>query len=145
MSPPSRMLPQRAWAASTPTLLSHEAFDNLLKQTPIQQLPLHVPLSSLERFLGCKFLRRHITRVISQENHLTSVPTTEPNTNIFKAETLQFKIILNSSTLQTFHMKIQPLPGIYITRAISCSDSEEKDKVLQYGMQHAKRDFQMFA
>jgi len=70
MSPPSRILPQRQWAASTPTLLSHEAFDSLLKPTSLQQLPLHVPLAPLERFLGCNFIRRHIVRVISQEKHV---------------------------------------------------------------------------
>ncbi|XP_060590641.1 mediator of RNA polymerase II transcription subunit 14-like isoform X2 [Ruditapes philippinarum] len=110
MSPPSRTLPQRAWAASTPTLLSHEAFDNLLKQTSLQQLPYHVPLSPLERFLGCKFLRRHIARVILQEKHLTNIQAPEPGVNVFKAETLQFRVSLNSSTLQSLHMKIQPLP-----------------------------------
>ena len=70
MSPPSRILPQRQWAASTPTLLLHEAFDSLLKPTSLQQLPLHVPLAPLERFLGCNFIRRHIVRVISQEKHV---------------------------------------------------------------------------
>ncbi|XP_052810781.1 mediator of RNA polymerase II transcription subunit 14-like isoform X2 [Mya arenaria] len=110
MSPPSRILPQRQWAASTPTLLSHEAFDTLLKPTPIQQLPLHMPLSPLERFLGCKFIRRHIVRAISQEKHLTTLPTNELGVSMFKGETLQFRISLNTTSLQTLHMKIQPLP-----------------------------------
>ncbi|XP_052229673.1 mediator of RNA polymerase II transcription subunit 14-like [Dreissena polymorpha] len=110
LSPPSRILPQRQWAASTPTLLSHQAFDTLLRPSSIQQLAMHVPLSPLERFLGCNFIRRHIIRVISQEKHLTTVQTTEPGVNIFKGETLQFRVSLNTSTLQTLHMKIQPLP-----------------------------------
>ncbi|KAL4233347.1 Mediator of RNA polymerase II transcription subunit 14 [Mactra antiquata] len=110
MSPPSRTLPQRAWAASTPTLLSHEAFDNLLKPTTLQQLPIHVALSPLERFLGCNFIRRHIVRSFGQEKHLTNIQANEPGVNVFKAETLQFRVSLNTSTLQSLHMKIQPLP-----------------------------------
>ena len=69
MSPPSRILPQRQWAASTPTLLSHAAFDTLLK--PSQMQPLHVALSPLERFLGCKLIRRHIVRAISQDKNVS--------------------------------------------------------------------------
>ena len=71
MSPPSRILPQRAWAAAMPTLLSHEAFDTLLNPSILQQLPFHIPLSPLERFLGCNFIRRHLLRMITIEKHVS--------------------------------------------------------------------------
>lgn len=110
MSPPSRILPQRAWAAAMPTLLSHEAFDTLLNPSILQQLPFHIPLSPLERFLGCNFIRRHLLRMITIEKHLTFLETREPGSHLFQADTLQFKITMNTSTLQSLHMKIQPLP-----------------------------------
>lgn len=45
---------------------------------------------------------------------LTNIQANEPGVNVFKAETLQFRVSLNTSTLQSLHMKIQPLPGIVL-------------------------------
>lgn len=64
----TRMLPQRAWAASIPTLLSHDAFDTLLTPNRPQGLPYTVSLSPLERFLGSVYLRRNLPRLIQSES-----------------------------------------------------------------------------
>ncbi|ESO84116.1 hypothetical protein LOTGIDRAFT_211073 [Lottia gigantea] len=112
LSPPSRILPRKSWAASIPTLLSHDAFDKLL--TPVV-IPGSSPvlLSPLERFLGCNFLKRHLNRLIHQEQALTVIPSpSEPGVLIFKAESLQYmvNIIMNTSDLQTLNLKVSPVP-----------------------------------
>ena len=71
MSPPSRMLPQRSWAASMPTMLSHDALTKLLTQGPVAGAPgiaPSVPCCPMERFLGSIFLRRHMQRVVQSED-----------------------------------------------------------------------------
>ncbi len=68
------MLPQRSWAASIPTLLSHEAFIKLLTQTPVSSthgVPPSVPCCPLERFLGSVFLRKHMQRVVTSEESVS--------------------------------------------------------------------------
>lgn len=69
--PPPRKLPQRPWAASIPTILSHNALHVLLLPSPT---PCLVPglagsylCSPLERFLGSVIMRRHLQRIIQQE------------------------------------------------------------------------------
>lgn len=69
--PPPRKLPQRPWAASIPTILSHNALHVLLLPSPT---PCMVPglagsylCSPLERFLGSVIMRRHLQRIIQQE------------------------------------------------------------------------------
>ena len=75
VNPPSRILPQRSWAASVPTLLSHDALFKLLT-------PGLLPAGSntggatalccpMERFLGCVFLRRHMGRVVQSEESVS--------------------------------------------------------------------------
>lgn len=69
--PPPRKLPQRSWAASIPTILTHSALNVLLLPSPTPGL---VPglagsylCSPLERFLGSVIMRRHLQRIIQQE------------------------------------------------------------------------------
>ena len=60
----SRVLPQRAWAASLPTLLSHEAFERLLTPSVLsnaERIPGNL-MSPIERFLCCVHLRRIMQR-----------------------------------------------------------------------------------
>lgn len=70
MSPPSRILPQRAWAAAVPTLLSHEMLTKLLTASPLQGTQF-LPASPLERFFACVHLRRHMQRVIQSETSVS--------------------------------------------------------------------------
>ena len=74
MSPPSRVLPQRSWAASIPTPLSHEAFDRLM-------MPAVLPgaariagnlMSPLERFFSCVFMRKCMLRVVQNEDSVSA-------------------------------------------------------------------------
>lgn len=67
MSPPSRILPQRAWAAAVPTLLSHEGLTKLLTASMLPGYTQFLPASPLERFFACVHLRRHMQRVIQSE------------------------------------------------------------------------------
>ena len=77
LSPPSKILPQRSWAASIPTLLSHDALNKLLSPCPLPQssgaaagaASVTTLCSPLERFLCCVYYLRHLKRVIpSVEN-----------------------------------------------------------------------------
>ena len=70
--PPPRKLPQRSWAASIPTILTHSALHMLLlpSQTPCQVPGLAAGsylCSPLERFLGSVIMRRHLQRIIQLE------------------------------------------------------------------------------
>lgn len=76
--PPPRKLPQRPWAASIPTILTHNALHVLLLPSPT---PCLVPglagsylCSPLERFLGSVIMRRHLQRIIQQEANVSAVP-----------------------------------------------------------------------
>ncbi|XP_005108274.1 mediator of RNA polymerase II transcription subunit 14 [Aplysia californica] len=112
VNPPSRILPQRAWAASIPTILSHKGFNTLLTPTPEPQQGAvqHPPASPLERFFACIIMRKHMVRVVNSESTITSVLSSEPGVTCFKVESMQFKITLNSTTSQSLHMKITPTP-----------------------------------
>lgn len=75
--PPPRKLPQRPWAASIPTILTHNALHVLLLPSPT---PCLVPglagsylCSPLERFLGSVIMRRHLQRIIQQEANVSAV------------------------------------------------------------------------
>lgn len=70
MSPPSRILPQRAWAAAVPTLLSHEMLTKLLTASTLPGTQF-LPASPLERFFACIHLRRHMQRVIQSEQSVS--------------------------------------------------------------------------
>ncbi|XP_062570330.1 mediator of RNA polymerase II transcription subunit 14-like isoform X3 [Saccostrea cucullata] len=108
LSHTTRMLPQRAWAASIPTLLSHDAFDTLLTPNRSQSLPYTISSSPLERFLGSVYLRRNLPRLIQSES-LTPMRSTDPNIISFKVETLQFHVSF-SNNLQSLHMNVQSVP-----------------------------------
>ena len=74
----ARMLPQRPWAAALPTLLTPQGFDIMcrtnLNMENMQSMPnsnsVYFSLSQLERFLGCVFIRRHLQRVISNDDNV---------------------------------------------------------------------------
>lgn len=73
--PPPRKLPQRSWAASIPTILTHNALHVLLLPSPT---PCLVPglagsylCSPLERFLGSVIMRRHLQRIIQLEPNVS--------------------------------------------------------------------------
>lgn len=75
--PPPRKLPQRPWAASIPTILTHNALHVLLLPSPT---PCLVPglagsylCSPLERFLGSVIMRRHLQRIIQQEANVSAL------------------------------------------------------------------------
>lgn len=69
--PPPRKLPQRSWAASIPTILTHSALHVLLLPSPTPGLSPALAgsylCSPLERFLGSVNMRRHLQRIIQQE------------------------------------------------------------------------------
>ncbi|XP_076466284.1 mediator of RNA polymerase II transcription subunit 14-like isoform X3 [Babylonia areolata] len=109
MSPPSRILPQRAWAAAVPTLLSHEGLTKLLTASMLPAHSQFLPASPLERFFACVHLRRHMQRVIQSEQSLIQGHS-EPGVVSFKVESLQCKIALNPTTLQSLHLKVTPTP-----------------------------------
>ncbi|KAI4496983.1 hypothetical protein M0802_007931 [Mischocyttarus mexicanus] len=106
----SRVLPQRSWAGAVPTLLTHEALELLCCPS---SHPSGLPgpdLSPLERFLGCIYMRRQLTRFIQKDECLTSINITEPGVVHFKVESLQCRVGLNPQHLQSLHIKVQPLP-----------------------------------
>lgn len=73
----SRHLPQKPWAAAVPTLLTHQGFDQMCRPgadaTMGQSLygNINQSLSQLDRFLGCVSVRRHLQRVIGQDDQVT--------------------------------------------------------------------------
>lgn len=104
------MLPQRSWAASIPTLLSHDALAKLLTQTPLTQPggSPSAPCSPLERFLGSVFLRRHMQRLVQSDDMqvgdscLKEFSNTHAQPNLWC--TLQFKrcsFLFQLHTVQT--------------------------------------------
>uniref|UniRef100_A0A8C5E7J2 Mediator of RNA polymerase II transcription subunit 14 n=1 Tax=Gouania willdenowi TaxID=441366 RepID=A0A8C5E7J2_GOUWI len=108
--PPPRKLPQRPWAASIPTILTHNALHVLLLPSPT---PCLVPglagsylCSPLERFLGSVIMRRHLLRIIQQE--LTIVNSNEPGVIMFKTDVLKCRVALNPKNYQTLQLKVTP-------------------------------------
>lgn len=109
--PPPRTLPQRSWAASIPTILTHNALHILLCPSPTPGL---VPglagsylCSPLERFLGSVMMRRHLQRIIQQEP-LQLINSNEPGVIMFKTEALKCRVALNPQTYQTLQFKVTP-------------------------------------
>ncbi|XP_043927769.1 mediator of RNA polymerase II transcription subunit 14 [Protopterus annectens] len=109
--PPPRKLPQRSWAASIPTVLTHSALHVLLLPSPTPGL---VPglagsylCSPLERFLGSVIMRRHLQRIIQQEL-LQLINSSEPGVIMFKTDALKCRVALNPSTYQTLQLKVTP-------------------------------------
>uniref|UniRef100_A0A668A5V5 Mediator of RNA polymerase II transcription subunit 14 n=1 Tax=Myripristis murdjan TaxID=586833 RepID=A0A668A5V5_9TELE len=110
--PPPRKLPQRPWAASIPTILTHNALHVLLLPSPT---PCLVPglagsylCSPLERFLGSVIMRRHLQRIIQQEPNLSIVNSNEPGVIMFKTEVLKCRVALNPKNYQTLQLKVTP-------------------------------------
>ncbi|XP_064413391.1 mediator of RNA polymerase II transcription subunit 14 isoform X2 [Latimeria chalumnae] len=109
--PPPRKLPQRSWAASIPTILTHSALHVLLLPSPTPGL---VPglagsylCSPLERFLGSVIMRRHLQRIIQQEP-LQLINSSEPGVIMFKTDALKCRVALNPKTCQTLQLKVTP-------------------------------------
>lgn len=77
----ARMLPQRPWAAALPTLLTPQGFDLMCRpNSTIENMQniasnnnAYFSLSQLERFLGCVFIRRHLQRVISNDDNVSTL------------------------------------------------------------------------
>ncbi|XP_070537690.1 mediator of RNA polymerase II transcription subunit 14-like isoform X2 [Ptychodera flava] len=112
-SPPFRILPQRSWAASIPTLLSHEALHSLFTPSPPPGViggPSSYMCCPMERFLGSVFMKRHLHRVIQTDDSLQSATSNEPGVIQFNVESLQCRVSLNPNTLQTLHLKLTPKP-----------------------------------
>ncbi|XP_041857953.1 mediator of RNA polymerase II transcription subunit 14 isoform X2 [Melanotaenia boesemani] len=110
--PPPRKLPQRPWAASIPTILTHNALHMLLLPSPTPSL---VPglagsylCSPLERFLGSVIMRRHLQRIIQQETNLSIVNSNEPGVIMFKTDVLKCRVALNPKNYQTLQLKVTP-------------------------------------
>uniref|UniRef100_A0AAQ4PVN1 Mediator of RNA polymerase II transcription subunit 14 n=1 Tax=Gasterosteus aculeatus aculeatus TaxID=481459 RepID=A0AAQ4PVN1_GASAC len=110
--PPPRKLPQRPWAASIPTILTHNALHVLLLPSPT---PCLVPglagsylCSPLERFLGSVIMRRHLQRIIQQEANVTIVNSNEPGVIMFKTDVLKCRVALNPKNYQTLQLKVTP-------------------------------------
>lgn len=134
--PPPRKLPQRPWAASIPTILTHNALHVLLLPSPT---PCLVPglagsylCSPLERFLGSVIMRRHLQRIIQQEANvrasgtfqrcwcfvlllilstflqLSIVNSNEPGVIMFKTDMLKCRVALNPMNYQTLQLKVTP-------------------------------------
>uniref|UniRef100_A0AAQ6AI87 Mediator of RNA polymerase II transcription subunit 14 n=1 Tax=Amphiprion ocellaris TaxID=80972 RepID=A0AAQ6AI87_AMPOC len=110
--PPPRKLPQRPWAASIPTILTHNALHVLLLPSPT---PCLVPglagsylCSPLERFLGSVIMRRHLQRIIQQEPNLSILNSNEPGVIMFKTDVLKCRVALNPKNYQTLQLKVTP-------------------------------------
>ncbi|TRY66235.1 hypothetical protein DNTS_006072 [Danionella cerebrum] len=110
--PPPRKLPQRSWAASIPTILTHSKLHVLLLPSP---MPCPVPglagsylCSPLERFLGSVIMRRHLQRIIQLEPNLNIVNSNEPGVIMFKTEVLKCRVALNPKSFQTLQLKVTP-------------------------------------
>ncbi|KAG9485631.1 hypothetical protein GDO78_008622 [Eleutherodactylus coqui] len=109
--PPPRKLPQRPWAASIPTILTHSALHVLLLPSPTPGLAPALAgsylCSPLERFLGSVNMRRHLQRIIQQET-LQLINSNEPGVIMFKTDVLKCRVALNPTTNQTLQLKVTP-------------------------------------
>lgn len=110
--PPPRKLPQRSWAASIPTILTHNALHVLLLPSPtmcmVPGLAGSYLCSPLERFLGSVIMRRHLQRIIQLEPNLSIVNSNEPGVIMFKTEVLKCRVALNPKSYQTLQLKVTP-------------------------------------
>ncbi|KAM8753163.1 LOW QUALITY PROTEIN: mediator of RNA polymerase II transcription subunit 14-like [Rhynchonycteris naso] len=108
--PPHRKLPQRSWAASIPTILTHSALNILPLPTttpgPVPGLAGSYLCSPLERFLGSVIVRRH-PRIIQQET-LQLRNSNEPGVIMFKTDALKCRVALSPKTNQTLQLKVTP-------------------------------------
>ncbi|XP_038050987.1 mediator of RNA polymerase II transcription subunit 14-like [Patiria miniata] len=108
---PARHLPSRSPVASIPTALSCEAITKLFTPAPTPGVP-GGPSASLccpmERFLGSIYCKRYLHRVLQIVDGIQEVPSNEPGTLHFRAESLQYWVSLNPSTMQTLHLVVKP-------------------------------------
>jgi len=107
---PTRSLPQRAWAAALPTLLTHQGFELMLSR-PSNHIVLQHPdlvhtYSHLERFFGSTQMRRQCHKPI--EEHF-KVQLLEPYSITFNNESMQFKISHDTITMDTIHLWVSAL------------------------------------
>ncbi|XP_063699988.1 mediator of RNA polymerase II transcription subunit 14 [Culicoides brevitarsis] len=109
----SRVLPStRTYAGSVPTLLTHEALDQLCRASPHPQKEIsNIEMSPIERFLGCVYMRRQLQRLINSEDFLTPITSNEPGKIMFKADCLQCQVYLNPNHMQSLHMKVTQVPS----------------------------------
>ena len=106
---PSRILPQRLWAAAIPTPLTCKAFDELCRPNVLAGSSSSGMVSPLHRFLGCVFIRRQLLHIIRTEDYLTNMETREPSVIAFKVDGLQCKVSINpDNSFQTLHLKVTP-------------------------------------
>jgi len=106
---PSRILPQRLWAAAIPTPLTSKAFDELCRPSPLPGSSSCGLVSPMHRFLGCVFMRRQLQHIIRTEEYLTNLDTREPSVIAFKVENLQCKVSINpDNSFQSLHLKVAP-------------------------------------
>jgi len=107
--PPSRILPQRLWAAAIPTPLSVKAFDELCRPSVLVGSSSSGMVSPLHRFLGCVFIRRQLQHIIKTEDYLTNLETREPSVIAFKVDSLMCRVSINpDNSFQTLHLNITP-------------------------------------
>lgn len=108
----SRVLPStRTYAGSVPTLLTHEALDQLCRSGPHPQKEIStIEMSPIERFLGCVFIRRQLQRIITKEEWLAPMTSNEPGKIMFKADCLQFSVFFNPNHMQSLQMKVTQVP-----------------------------------
>ncbi|XP_015775975.1 PREDICTED: mediator of RNA polymerase II transcription subunit 14-like [Acropora digitifera] len=119
---PPRPLTARTWASTTPTILSHAAFSKLCAPNPVSSTSrrgLPVMVSSLEKFLCCVYLKRHLTRVIQNEELLSLVrnelscvmfKVTPPSSSIQPCTNLQYVVNLDT-TLTALRLSVKPPHG----------------------------------
>lgn len=110
----SRVLPStRTYAGSVPTLLTHEALDQLCRSGPHPQKEISsIEMSPIERFLGCVFMRRQLQHLINNEEWLTPITSNEPGKIMFKVDCLQCQVFFNLNHMQSLHMKVTQVPSI---------------------------------
>lgn len=147
--PPPRKLPQRSWAASIPTILTHSALNVLLLPSPTPGL---VPglagsylCSPLERFLGSVIMRRHLQRIIQQETVwfrmfqywfanstlevfiLVLLYSTSPIRHKLKHFKYHKHLLLNlfCYTSERSHLKYQHLEKVYSSLSFPCKQELE--------------------
>ncbi|KAJ8030696.1 Mediator of RNA polymerase II transcription subunit 14 [Holothuria leucospilota] len=106
----SKTLSYRTGAATLSTLLSHDALHKLFTPSLIPGLSTNL-CSPLERYLGAAFLRRQLQRLLQNPdaalNSLQIINTTEIGVIQFRSESLQYRIALNTATMQYLQLQVK--------------------------------------
>ncbi|XP_031550485.1 mediator of RNA polymerase II transcription subunit 14-like [Actinia tenebrosa] len=103
---PPRPLIAKPWASTTPTILSHTAFNRLC--SPVHRYDRNV--SHLEMFLGSMFLKKHLCRAI-QGDELIQFPKIDSTLVAFKTSSLQCVVKLDTSTYTSLRLNVKPIQG----------------------------------